>query len=86
MSLESIFGLAVLLHFVFLLRSGGGSKKLLGGKTAYYLSCGKQPLFQVKRRITVGWVQAVDPDVIIIFSKAWSKIDVEDGNRSLLIS
>ena len=45
-----------------------------GAKTAYHLSCGKQPLFpttetkfQVKRRMKGGWVQAEDLFVIIIF-------------------
>ena len=50
--------------------------RLLGGgvKTAYHLSCGKQPLFpttdtkfQVKRRMKGGWVQAEDLYVILIF-------------------
>ena len=47
-----------------------------GGKTAYHLSCSKQPLFpttdkkyQVKRRIKGGWIQSEDLYVIIIFSK-----------------
>ena len=48
--------------------------RLLEVKTAYHLSCGKQPLFpttdtkfQVKRRMKGGWVQAEDLYVIIIF-------------------
>ena len=45
--------------------------RLLGVKTVYHLSCGKQPLFptkfQVKRRMKCGWVQAEDLYVIIIF-------------------
>ena len=46
----------------------------IGVKTAYHLSCGKQPLFpttdtkfQVKRIMKDGWVQAEDLYVIITF-------------------
>ena len=61
--------------------------RLLGGggvKTAYHLSCGKQPLFpkidmkfQVKRRMKGGWVQA-DLYVIIIFFESIIKNTLEN--------
>ena len=59
---------------------------LLGGgvKTAYQLSCGKQPVFlttdtkfQVKRRMKGGWVQ-VDLNVIIIFFEITVKRTLEN--------
>ena len=59
---------------------GGG-----GGKTAYHLSCDKQPLFpttdtkfQVKRRMKGGWVQAEDLYVIIIFFENVVKFTLEN--------
>ena len=49
-------------------------------KTAYHLSCGKQPhfpttetKFQVKRRMKGGWIQAEDLHVLIIFFESQVK-------------
>ena len=66
--------------------------RLLGGKTAYRLSCGKQPLFpstdtkfQVKGRMKCGWVQAEDIYVIIIFfenSQAYPGKPLKFGRKS----
>ena len=59
---------------------------LLVVKTAYHLSCGKQPLFpttdtkvRVKRRMKGGWVQVEDQYVIIIFFGSIVKIPLEDS-------
>ena len=50
----------------------GEALRLLGRKTAYHWSCGKQPLFptadiksQVKPRMKAGWLQAEDLYLII---------------------
>ena len=59
---------------------GGG-----GVKTAYHVSCGKQPLFpttdtkfQVKCRMKGGWVQAEDLYGVIIFFEIIVKRTLEN--------
>ena len=58
--------------------------KVIGGQTAYHVSCSKQALFpttdtkfQVKRRMNDGWVQAEDLYVIIIFFETIVKSTLE---------